>query len=189
MHEYLCDNLEGKQGRAPTAPIQQAHWWSWVVPLVANTALTIITCLANNNLMSWTPNTVLYRVQTVAWGYGNIKVYFYFEWQAYWMISNRCRCHNVSKNNIRVLSREQDCQDVKSRRPSTSSNRAPPWIVIRDTNCPPSTPRSFRRYLGQVTDNLCVIRIGRRRSKRRIVSKNSFESKFKFTINVGPMYS
>ena len=31
----------------------------------------------------------------------------------------------------------------------------PSWIAIRDTNCLPSTPRSFRRYLCQVTDNQC----------------------------------
>ena len=43
--------------------------------------------------------------------------------------------------------------DVNSRRPFTSNNRASPWIVIRDTNCPPppSTTRSFRQYLGQAT--------------------------------------
>ena len=64
--------------------------------------------------------------------------------------------------------------------PDTSNNRAPPWIVIRDKNCPPSTPISFRRYLGQVTDNQCVINICRSRSKRlSFVSANSLQSKFK----------
>ena len=51
-----------------------------------------------------------------------------------------------------------------------------------DTNCPPSIPRSFRRYLGQVTDNQCVTKICRSRSKHRIVSTNSLPSKFTITI-------
>ena len=40
--------------------------------------------------------------------------------------------HSVSKNNIRVLRREQEWQRrKKSRRPSTSSNRAPRCIVSK----------------------------------------------------------
>ena len=38
------------------------------------------------------------------------------------------------------------------------------------------------RYLGQVTRNLCVTKICRSRSKRRIVPINSLQGKFKFTI-------
>ena len=51
----------------------------------------------------------------------------------------------------RVLGREQELH----RKTFTSNNTAPLWIVIRDTNSapPPSTSRSFCRYLGQVTDN------------------------------------
>ena len=53
-------------------------------------------------------------------------------------------------------------------RPFTSNNSAPPWIVIRDTNCPlyneilPAVSRSSHRppmhYLGQVTGHQCIIK-------------------------------
>ena len=52
-------------------------------------------------------------------------------------------------NVLNLISLLEISADVKSRRPFTSNNRAPPWIMISAINCPPSTPRSFRQYLGE----------------------------------------
>ena len=56
--------------------------------------------------------------------------------------------------------------------------------MIRDTSCgvscPPSTPRSFRRYLGQVTDNYqCVTKICRQQIETSHSFQNSLQRKGK----------
>ena len=68
--------------------------------------------------------------------------------------------------------------DENSRRPFTSNNRAPPWIVIRYTNFPSSTTRSFHQYLSQATGHHhCVIKACRSRSKCRIPFQTLLQSK------------
>ena len=76
--------------------------------------------------------------------------------------------HSVSKNNVRVLSREQEWHRRKVKKAINIKQQGP--IMIRDTNCPPpphlQPHRSgkFRQYLGH---DLCVVMTCRCRSKRR----------------------
>ena len=92
--------------------------------------------------------------------------------------------HSVSKNNTRVLSREQEWRRRKVKEAIYIKQQGA--TMNRDQGYqlpPPSTHLSFRRYLGQVTDSRCVIKICRSRSKSRsFVSANSLQSKFKVTI-------
>ena len=94
------------------------------------------------------------------------------------------------RTTSRCYAENRSGTDVKSRRPSTSSNTAPQWIVIRDTSCPPSTPRSFRRYLGQVTDNYqCVTKICRQQIETSHSFQNSLQSKWKILLSSWLLFS
>ena len=61
--------------------------------------------------------------------------------------------HSVSKNNIKVLCREQEGHRRKVKEAIYIKQHGPTMNRDQGYQLPPSTPRSFRRYLGQVTDN------------------------------------
>ena len=65
----------------------------------------------------------------------------------------------MSKNNIRVLCREQEWHRRKVKEAIYIKQHGPTMNRDQGYQLPPSTPRSFRRYLGQVTYNQCVIKI------------------------------
>ena len=65
--------------------------------------------------------------------------------------------HSESMNNIKVLNRDQECDRRKVKEAIYIKQQGP--SMIRDTYCPPSTPVSFRQYLGQDAGNhQCVIK-------------------------------
>ena len=65
--------------------------------------------------------------------------------------------HSVSKNNIRVLCREQQWHRRKVKEAIYIKQQGLTMNRDQGYQLPPSTPRSFRRYLGEVKVSLKLL--------------------------------